>query len=302
MKDEIIQLKSISQLHELSGFEKPKHPLVSIIDVSQWEIPEAYVGLKTVSSLYSIGLKDGSCGLQYGRNTYDFDEGVLFFAAPNQVQSITKTQKKNEVHGWMLFFHPDLIRNTALGQIIDSYHFFSYDVHEALHLSDAEQRTITDCVNLIKNEIYERIDNHSQAVISSTIELLLKLSQRYYERQFNTRSAQNSDVVSQFHTLLKGYFEKGLLREKGIPNVEYFAEKVHLSSNYFSDVLKKETGLNAKDQISEFVIDKAKTMLLRETDSISGIAYELGFNYPHYFGRLFKKKTGMTPLEYRQQN
>jgi AraC-like DNA-binding protein len=302
MKDEIIQLKSISQLHELCSFEKPKHPLVSIIDVSQWEIPEAYVGLKTVSSLYSIGLKDGSCGLQYGRNTYDFDEGVLFFAAPNQVQSITKAQKKNEVNGWMLFFHPDLIRNTALGQIIDSYHFFSYDVHEALHLSDAEQRTITDCVNLIKNEISERIDSHSQAVISSTIELLLKLSQRYYERQFNTRSAQNSDVVSQFHALLKGYFEKGMLREKGIPSVEYFAEKVHLSSNYFSDVLKKETGLNAKDQINEFVIDKAKTMLLGKTDSISGIAYELGFNYPHYFGRLFKKKTGMTPLEYRQQN
>ena len=302
MKNEIVYIKSISQLHELSGFSKPTHPLISIIDVSKWEIPEEFIGIKTSSNLYSIALKDKSCGLQYGRNNYDFDEGVLIFTAPNQVTSVSKPQKLNEIHGWMIFFHPDLIRNTSLGKIIDNYQFFSYDVHEALHLSEAEQKTITDCVNLIKNEISERIDSHSQIVTSSSLELLLNLSQRYYERQFNTRSAQNTDVTSQFQALLKDYYERGKLNDSGIPSVEYFSNKVHLSTNYLSDLLKKETGINAKEYINNFIIEKAKTLLLSESESVSGIAYTLGFNYPHYFSRLFKSKTGMTPQEYRQLN
>ncbi len=302
MKNEIVYIKSISQLHELCGFSKPTHPLISIIDVSKWEIPKEFVGIKTKSDLYSIALKDKSCGLQYGRNNYDFDEGVLIFTAPNQVTSVSKPQKLNEINGWMIFFHPDLIRNTSLGKIIDNFHFFSYDVHEALHLSDAEQKTITDCVNLIINEISGRIDNHSQTVISSSLELLLNLSQRYYERQFNTRSAQNTDTASQFQSLLKDYFETGKLSESGIPSIEYFSDKVHLSANYLSDLLKKETGINAKDHINNFIIEKAKTLLLSESESVSSIAYTLGFNYPHYFSRLFKNKTGMTPQEYRHLN
>ena len=302
MADDIMYLDSISQLHELGGLDKPTHPLVSLIDVSKIEIPEAHVGQKISLGLYTIGMKDKTCGLQYGRNTYDFNEGVLFFSAPNQVQSVAQAQKRNEIRGWMLYFHSDLIRNTVLGKTIDTYKFFSYDVHEALHLSESEQKTITDCVNLIGEEISERIDSHSQTVISSSLELLLNLSRRYYERQFNTRSAQHSDVLSQFQSLLKGYYEKGLFVEKGIPLVEYFAEKVHLSSNYLSDLLKKETGSNAKDQINQFIIEKAKTLLLSEPDSVSGIAYTLGFNYPHYFSRMFKSKTGMTPQEYRQLN
>jgi AraC-like DNA-binding protein len=302
MSEDIFHIQSISHLHELIGIEKPTHPLISIVDVSQLETKEEQVGMKITSSLYAIGLKDKSCGLQYGRNSYDFNEGVLYFTAPNQIQSVGKAQKKNEIQGWVLSFHPDLIRNTALGKIIDSYHFFSYDVHEALHLSDSEQKTITDCVNLIKQEISERIDNHSQTVISSSLELLLNLSQRYYERQFNTRSAQNTDVLSRFRSLLKEYYKTGQFSEKGTPSIEYFSEKIHLSANYLSDLLKKETGSNAKDQINNFIIDKAKTLLLTEQDSISGIAYTLGFNYPHYFSRLFKNKTGMTPQEYRQLN
>lgn len=286
----------------MNGFGKPTHPLISLIDVSEWEIPESMVGVKGTLGLYSIGMKDRSCGIQYGRNMYDFDEGVLYFSAPNQLQTVLRPQMKNEIQGWMLFFHPDLIRNTPLGKTIDSYNFFSYDVHEALHLSDAEQNTITDCVGLIKAEITERIDNHSQTVISSSLELLLNLSRRYYERQFNTRSNQNSDVVSQFQNLLKEYYTSGKLTEIGLPSVEYFAEKVHLSANYFSDLLKKETGHSSKDHINNFVIDKAKTLLLSEDDSVSGIAYQLGFNYPHYFSRLFKSKTGMSPQEYRQMN
>ncbi|MAX71179.1 MAG: AraC family transcriptional regulator [Flavobacteriaceae bacterium] len=302
MSNEIQHIKSISQLHEMQGFSNPTHPLISIVDVSQWEIPEEWIGFKSTTDLYSIALKDKSCGMQYGRNSYDFDEGVLIFTAPNQVQSITKAQKLNEINGWMLFFHPDLIRNTPLGKTIDQYQFFSYDVHEALHLSDTEQKTITDCVNMIKSEISERIDNHSQTVISSSLELLLKLSNRYYERQFNTRSAQNSDVVSQFQNLLKSYYSEGNFVTIGIPSIDYFADKIHLSPNYLSDLLKKETGYSTKDQINNFIIEKAKNLLLGETESVSEIAYSLGFNYPHYFSRLFKSKTGKTPQEYRQLN
>ncbi len=300
MKQEIQNIKSISQLHQVFGFEKPTHPLISIIDVSKWQIPEQYVGVKYTSELYVVGLKDKSCGLQYGRNTYDFDEGILFFTAPNQVQSVSKTQELDEIRGWMLFFHPDLIRNTSLGHKIENYGFFSYDIYEALHLSDAEEKTITNCKAMIQNEISERIDNHSQTVISSSLELLLNLSRRYYERQFNTRSTQNSDIVSKFHTLLNSYYKNGEFAETGIPSVEYFSEKIHLSGNYLSDLLKKETGLAIKDHVNNFIVEKAKTLLLRENEPVSGIAYHLGFNYPHYFGRLFKNKTGLTPQEYRQ--
>ena len=302
MPQDIFHIKSVSHLHELVGLAKPTHPLISIIDVSQLETQEVQIGMKIASSLYTIGLKDKSCGLQYGRNAYDFNEGVMYFTAPDQIQTVGTPHKKNEINGWAIHFHSDLIRNMPLGKAIDKYNFFSYDVHEALHLSKAEQQTITDCANLIKKEISERIDNHSQTVISSSLELLLNLSQRYYERQFNTRSAKNSDIVSQFQSLLTEYYKKGYLGEHGIPSIEYFSKKLFLSSNYLSDLLKKETDYSAKDQINNFIIEKAKTLLLGDSNSVSEIAYVLGFNYPHYFSRLFKSKTGMTPQEYRQMS
>jgi AraC-like DNA-binding protein len=299
MKSELVKIRSISELHEIFGFNKPTHPLISIIDVSQWEITEKYVGVRYTSDLYVIGLKDKSCGLQYGRNNYDFNEGVMFFTAPDQVQSVSKTQALNEITGWMMFFHPDLIRSTSLGKSIDDYRFFSYEVHEALHLSDSEQRTITDCVKMIEQEIGERIDNHSQVVIASSLELLLNLARRYYERQFNTRASQNSGVVAQFHRLLNDYYKTGMFTRIGIPSVEYFSERIHLSGSYLSDLLKKETGYSLKDQVNNFIVEKAKTLLLSESDSVSEIAYSLGFNYPHYFSRLFKSKTNMTPQQFR---
>jgi len=298
MKD-IVKIDSITQLHQALGFEKPTHPLITILDVSKWVIGKEWVGVKAVTSFYTIALKDSSCGLEYGRNSYDFGEGVLIFTAPNQVMFKNKEQGINEVNGWMMFFHPDLIRNTALGENIDNYKFFSYDVHEALHLSDAEQKILTDCITLIKTEIAARIDNHSRNVIVSTLELLLNYSQRFYERQFNTRSAENKDVVSKFERLLKDYYNDGKFAVNGVPSLEYFANQVHLSANYFSDLLKKETGYGVKDHINTFIVERAKTLLLSNVDSISGVAYQLGFNYPHYFSRLFKSKTGMTPQEYR---
>jgi len=300
MQSDIIKVESISQLHVLNGYPPPNHPLITVLDVAQAETRKEHIGIRSCLGMYVIGLKDGNCGNYYGRNNYDFDNGVLFFYAPNQVQTVSRIHKKGEVKGWMIIFHPDLIRNTPLGKTIEQYQFFSYAVHEALHLSKEEEDTVTDCIHLIRKEIEKRVDNHSQTVISSTLELILNLSQRYYERQFNTRSARHSDLVSQFEYHLKDYYDAGQFRENGFPSLEYFSSRMHLSSSYLSDLLKKETGQNAKEQINNFAIEKAKTILLSSTDTISGIAYELGFNYPHYFSRLFKRKTGVTPMEYRQ--
>jgi AraC-like DNA-binding protein len=302
MDKNIIQIKSISELLEGSGFGKPTHPLIAVVDTANIAFGKEMLGLKITSNLYSIALKDASCGLDYGRNSYDFNEGVLFFSAPNQVFTVTKVQEINQVKGWMLYFHPDLIRNSKLGDQIDDYTFFNYEVNEALHLSEKEQTVMADLVNLVKTEITERIDNYSQQVLVSNIELMLSYSLRFYERQFNTRSAQNTDVVAKVESLLKNYYKTNELILAGQPTIEYLAKNCHLSPNYLSDLLSKETGRSAKDHINDFLIEKAKNLLNSTTDSVSGIAYSLGFNYPHYFGRLFKKKTGKTPREYRQMN
>ena len=302
MGNNIIHIKSINQLLEGSGLGKPTHPLIAVIDTADIVFGKEMQGLKITSDLYSMALKDASCGLDYGRKPYDFNEGVLFFSAPKQVFTVTKVQKLNEVKGWMIYFHPDLIRNTKLASKIDDYTFFNYEVNEALHLSEKEQTVLNNLVNIIENEIQERIDSHSQQVLVSNIELILSYSFRFYERQFNTRSAQNTDIVSKVEALLKNYYKTNELILSGQPTIEYLANGCHLSSNYLSDLLSKETGRSAKDHINDFLMEKAKNLLLSSTDSVSGIAYSLGFNYPHYFSRIFKKKTGKTPQEYRQMN
>ncbi len=301
MSNQILRIDSISELHRMLGLDGPRHPLISVVDAARVIIPPALVGVKLVGNFYYMALKDGSCGIEYGRNPYDFEEGVLLFTAPGQVITATREQKENEVQGWMLFFHPDLLRTSALGENIGRYSFFSYDVHEALHLSEVEVARVTHCVDQIVEEYSQRIDTHSQRVIVSNIELLLNYCLRFYERQFNVRTNLNKDVVSQFERILKAYFESGETTN-GLPSIQYFADQLHLSQNYLSDVLKKESGRSAKDYINDYVVEKAKTVLLNSTDSVSGIAYTLGFNYPHYFSRLFKNKTGMTPQEYRDLN
>ena len=295
----VYKIQSISQLHNLLGFPKPRHPLISIIDASKIQVPEEEVGSKVIYNFYMISLKDKSCGVEYGRNSFDFDEGVMVFSAPGQVYSPTKSIQKDQIQGWMLYFHPDLIRNTNLGSIIDEFSFFNYDVIEALHLSDEEETIIDATVNNIISEYSQRIDNHSQRVIVSNLELLLNYCLRFYERQFNTRSNQSKDVIAQFEKELKKYFKTEQHLELGLPNIQYFSKIAHLSQHYFSDLIKKETGRKPKDHINDFVIEKAKNMLLGTEQTISEIAYELGFNYPHYFTRLFKSKTGKTPVEYR---
>lgn len=302
MSEQIIHSKSITEIRSVFGLSKPTHPLITILDTEKLAYGKETVGKRFSSDLYCIALKDANCGIDYGRNSYDFDDGVLIFTAPKQVITVKKPQELNEVKGWMLYFHPDLIRNRLLGSKIDSYNFFNYETHEALHLSESEQNTFNQITQLIQEEIKERIDNHSQEVLVSNIELLLNYSKRFYERQFNTRKASNIDVVSKVETLLKTYYTKNALIEKGQPSIQYLANQCHLSASYLSDLLAKETGRSAKDHINDFLIDKAKHLLLSSSDSVSGIAYTLGFNYPHYFGRLFKQKTGKTPQEFRQLN
>lgn len=302
MSNPIIHSKSIAEIRAIFGLDKPTHPLITVLDTQKLAYGEETVGKRFTSDLYLIALKDSSCGIDYGRNSYDFDDGVLIFTAPKQVITVKKPQELNQVKGWMLYFHPDLIRNTTLGSKIDTYNFFNYEVHEALHLSENEQNTLHQIVRLIQDEIKERIDNHSQQVLVSNLELLLNYSKRFYERQFNTRSAKHNDIVAKVELLLKEYYSENQLIEKGQPTIQYLADHCHLSASYLSDLLTKETGRSAKDHINDFLIDKAKHLLLGSTNSISEIAYTLGFNYPHYFGRLFKQKTGTTPQEYRQLN
>lgn len=302
MADKIVNIDSINQLHSKMGWEKPKHPLISIVDAKELEVPESEVGAKVVSDLYMIALKDKSCGVEYGRNYFDFEEGVMVFTAPKQVSKVTHAIHAGDINGWMLYFHPDLIHATHLGQSIDDYSFFNYDVYEALHLSEDEEKKVEDCIRNIKGEYFQRIDNHSQRVIVSNLELLLNYCLRFYERQFNTRKKQSNDFVAQFEKELSQYFSLEKHIKNGLPSIQYFAEQTHLSAHYLSDLLKKETGRSAKDHINDYVIEKAKNMLLGSNESVSGIAYSLGFNYPHYFTRLFKSKTGHTPVEYRSMN
>ena len=298
----VYKIKSISELHSLLDLSKPKHPLVSLIDASAIQISEGEVDSKVIYDFYMVSLKDKSCGAAYGRNSFDFDEGVMAFSAPGQVYSNTRPITKGEIQGWMLFFHPDLIRNTNLGNQVDEYSFFNYEVTEALHLSEDEEKIMHSTVANIQDEYQQRIDNHSQRVIVSNIELLLNYCLRFYERQFNTRTNQNRDVITQFERELKKYFKSEQHLETGLPSIEHFADLAHLSQHYFSDLIKKETGRKPKDHINDFVIEKAKSLLCGTEQSVSEIAYALGFNYPHYFTRLFKSKTGHTPLEYRSLN
>ena len=302
MNRSIIHSKSITELHKNMGLDAPSNPLISIIDTKILTYGKDAVGNRFSSDLYCIAMKDSNCGIDYGRNHYDFNQGVLIFTAPNQIITLTKPQKLNEVEGWMLYFHPDLIRKHPLGKLIDKLSFFNYEVHEALHLSKNELQTLNQILSLISAEISERIDPYSQHVFASHIELILSYSNRFYDRQFITRSTSHLDVVSKVERLLRDYMNDMILYSEYPPTIQYLSDHCNLSPNYLSDLLSKETGRSALDQINDAIIEKSKSILLTTDNSISGVAYSLGFNYPHYFSRLFKQKTGITPNEYRQLN
>jgi AraC-like DNA-binding protein len=301
---EIKTIKSITEVHQLLGLEKPQHPLVSVVNNENVCFTADLRNSRYVFDLYLISLKSGVSGsLGYGRNSYDFEEGTMIFTSPGQVITVGELQKEeNKLDGWTLLFHPDLIRKSGLGKTIEHYSFFSYDANEALHLSDKEKNSITDLVIKIKEECNQNIDRHTQKLIISNIELLLDYCTRYFDRQFATRTNFNKDIVTKFENFVKDYFNSDKLAELGIPTVQYIGKQLSMSPNYLSDLLKKETGRNAQEYIHMYLIEKAKNTLLNSSQSVSEIAYELGFAYPQHFAKLFKNRTGLSPTEFRNLN
>jgi AraC-like DNA-binding protein len=299
---DFLQINTISELHKAFGYQKPNHPLVSVINLGKVEISENFLNFKIGAPFYNISLKTKTSQLfKYGREYFDFSEGVLLGIAPNQIIEIDETSKKGDMEGWSLYFHPDLIRGYGLLDKISDYGFFSYETNEALHLSEKEKTTLNEIILKISEEYESNIDEYSQDVLVSNIELLFNYIKRFYNRQFLTRKSQNTTVLSKFNKLLKDYFDSENIMINGLPKVHYFANKLHISDSYLSDLLKKETGKNAQDMIHYYVVEVAKNKLINTDKSISEIAFELGFEYPQYFSRLFKSKTGKTPKTYRTQ-
>lgn len=299
----IIHLRSISDINKFGLPQRVKHPLVTVIDFSKID-QQLDEGVQISMDFYCVMFKNYCTNnIRYGRQICDFQEGSLMCIAPKQVIVMdSQIEKKENMMGWGLLFHPDLIRGTSLGAKMKDYSFFSYETSEALHLSDKEKQILYDCILKIQSELDENIDTHTQNLIVSNIELLLNYCSRYYGRQFITRKNSNKDVLTQVEKLLHTYFSSDKASENGLPTVRYLADSVNLSPNYLSDLLKKETGMNAQDHIHFFLIEEAKNILLNTTSSVSEIAYKLGFEYPQYFSRVFKLKTGMSPIEFRNMN
>jgi AraC-like DNA-binding protein len=299
---DFFHLKSIAELHHLFGLEKPLHPLITVI--KEWpQINFDFTNTKMTSDLYILGMKGDVKGtFKYGRNTYDFEEGTLVFMAPNQVAKFDEADTESDRNGWNIFFHPDLIRKSVLGKTIKNYSFFNYGHNEALHLSDKEKYMLTDLVQRIEIELNQNIDKHSQELILTNLESILKYCHRYYDRQFYTRTNMNKDFIVRFEQYLEDYFASEELVNKGLPNVTECGIALNMSGSYLSDLLKLETGRSAKDHIHSYLIEKAKTRLLNKGVSVSEVAYSLGFEYPQHFSKLFKLKTGMSPSEYLNLN
>ncbi|WP_324673594.1 helix-turn-helix domain-containing protein [Hymenobacter sp. GOD-10R] len=300
MQAKYIDINSISELHHLYGLPKPKHPLVSLFDLTQLNRSSLEADGIYRLGFYSIYYKKFTGALKYGKAYYDFNEGPLMFTAPGQV--ITPSPDLQIEEGWGLVFHPDLLNRTELGRKITSYSFFHYDANEALHISEEEKLIIEGCVENIKREYSQNIDQHTQSLIQNNIELLLNYCDRFYNRQFLTRANVSNDLVQRFEKLLKAYFAQETLIEAGLPDVKFFAAALHLSPHYLSDLLKRYTGKTTQEHIHLHLTDKAKALLWSTEKSISEIAYDLGFEHPSHFTKIFKTKTGKSPTEYRYLN
>jgi AraC-like DNA-binding protein len=276
------------------------HPLVSVVDLSKASPRQAsnmYFGF------YTVFLKEVKCGdLRYGRHTYDYQEGTLVFIAPGQVVRVDNSGETYQPKGYALVFHPDLIHGTSLGRHIQDYTFFGYQSNEALHLSERERKIVLDCFSKIEYELEHAIDKHSKKLIVDNIELLLNYCIRFYDRQFITRDNVHKGILERFEYLLNGYFHTDKPQTIGLPSVAWCANELNLSSNYFGDLVKKETGKTAQEYIQVKLIDVAKEKISDPDKSVSQVAYELGFKYPQHFTRLFKQRVGQSPNEYRSLN
>lgn len=294
-----IAINSISELHRLLGLTKPLHPLISLIDMGEVQSSGNADDAHFLLNFYGVSLKKNISGkLKYGQNYYDFDEGVLAMTAPKQILSVN-SEDNYKVSGYWLVFHSDFISNYSLGKAIKEYGFFSYAVNEALHLSDKEESMLEGIFKNIEQEYQTSIDQFSQDVMVSHLELFLNYCNRFYNRQFLTRKKAGNDLLSKMEELLDEYFKNDKLIESGLPTVQYFAEIMNVSSNYLSDMLRTLTGQSTQQHIHNKLIEKAKETLTTTNLSVSEIAYQLGFEHPQSFSKLFKSKTNLTPIEFR---
>ena len=294
--NEITKLDTVQHYCDLFGIEA-LHPLISIVDCDK--MPPIRHG-RRLYNLYAILLKDTDCGtMSYGRSIYDYEKGTVLFAAPGQVMGADDDGKLHQPAGWALVFHPELLRGTPLASMMKDYTYFSYNANEALHLSEHERRTITECMEKIQIELQYPI---GKSLIVDNIKLLLDYCIRFYDRQFITRENANKDILIRFENLVDDYLASNISAEKGMLSVQYCADKLCLSASYLGDLLKKETGVSALKHIQQKMLDVAKERVFDTSRSISEIAYELGFQYPQHFSRWFKKMTGCTPNEYRTAN
>ena len=301
MKHKKYSLHTISEFHKISGQPGPHHPLISLIDYGlvDYQIDEEVINW--VQQFYSIGLKRNiQHRFRYGQETYDFDEGLLSFVAPGQLVQLTMDKPAVKPTGWLLLIHPDFLWNTSLAKKMKQYEFFGYAINEALFLSEKEELIVTDIFQNIRREYLSNIDKYSQNIIIAQIELLLNYCECFYQRQFITRKKSSHQILERVETVLDDYFNSDSLIDKGLPSAQYIAGLLNVSPNYLGSLLKTLTGQSTQQHIHEKVIAKAKEMLSTTTLSVSEIAYELGFEYPQSFSKLFKTKTSLSPLEFRQ--
>lgn len=295
---EMIVIDSVDRYNEIFGLET-RHPLISIIDLAKSTTWPTRAWFRY--EVYALYLKNVKCGdIKYGRQYYDYQDGTIVCFAPGQITDLEMLPNiQPNAHG--ILFHPDLIRGTALGQEIKKYSFFSYEINEALHISEEERQTVMDCLQKITIELEHSIDKHSRRLICANIGLLLDYCMRFYERQFDTRNGVNKDIIVRFEHLLNEYFEGDAPQKQGLPSVKYFADKVFLSANYFSDMVRKQTGKTVSEYIQDKMIGLVKEQLLSTDKTTSQIAYEIGFQYPQHLSRMFKRIVGMTPNKFRLQ-
>lgn len=293
-------IKSITEYHNLLGIPKPKHPLIGLINHEDIQYYDDEKLINKTYEFYTISRKINFAGtMKYGQHYYDFQEGVMVFHGPKQV-IISELTDDAKLKGWTLLIHPDFIRTYSLAEKIKQFGFFSYSMNEALHLSEEEADTIEEVMDTIRKEYNSGIDNYSQDILTLQVELLLNYCNRFYNRQFITRKLANSDLLVKFEKLLSDYFESGELALNGIPSVHHFSNELNMSANYLSDMLRSLTGQSTQQHIHDKLIDKAKEILTTTNLTVGEIAYGLGFEYPQSFSKLFKSKTNLTPLEYRQ--
>ncbi|SDG62478.1 Helix-turn-helix domain-containing protein [Chitinophaga filiformis] len=292
-------MESVTDIHRVLGIAGPGHPLITLLDTRDERINLSRLPLSYVTTLYKISFINKLGGkFRYGQGYYDFDEGSMVFTAPNQIVGSTAIYKGNE--GYSLIFHQDFLQGYPLAAKIRQYGFFSYASHEALHLSEQERATVSSVFAIIQEELNSRIDDFSHEVIIAQIELLLSYAKRFYKRQFLTRQAATGDLLQKFEELLNSCFSEVKPLYQGVPTVQYLAEQLNYTSNYLSDMLRSLTGLNAQQHIHEKLIEKSKELLTTTNLTISEIAYQLGFEHSQSFSRLFKTKTNLSPVQFRQ--